>query len=276
LATPVKVAAPGLSGVGVSPELLAFVNDHLGQQLTFEGLEVFPPANISAVLGLERQKQLLGCGDASCMAELANALGVDALLIGSLARLDDIYQLDTRLVGATDGKAVALFSKRVSTDAALLDAMREAAAVMAPQLAARLSRTLTPIPRAEAPPPVPVRNTPPPTAAMQPPPTWPTDSVRYERRPTTTRVVGQWILIGGGAIATVGLVGLFAATPTNVPPNAPSTPEQDAFASVFLGGLVVGAAGLVVFLVGGTERVPVKAALLPLPGGGALSLSGRF
>jgi hypothetical protein len=153
--------------------------------------------------------------------------------------------------------------------------MREAAAVMAPQLAARLGRTLTPIPRAEAPPPVPVRNTPTPTAPT-PTPVFPErEAVRYERRPTTTRQVGQWILVGGGALAVIGLVGFGAVTPENAPPGI-YTPEQDVFGSVFLGGLVVAAGGLVVFLVGGTERVPVKAALLPLPGGGALSLSGRF
>jgi hypothetical protein len=41
---PVKVAAPGLAGTDVSPELLAFVNERLSQQLTLEGLEMMSSA----------------------------------------------------------------------------------------------------------------------------------------------------------------------------------------------------------------------------------------
>jgi hypothetical protein len=264
---PVKVASPGLSGVGVSQELLTFVTEHLSQQLTFEGLEVFPPANIAAVLGLERQKELLGCGDASCMAELASALGVDAILVGNLAKLGEVYQLDARLVSATDGKVVALFSKRVQTDTQLLDAMHEAAVLMAPQLATKLGRTITPVAR-------PARNTPPPPSAVT---EWPAPApIRYERRPNATRQVGQWILIGAGAIAAVGIVGFFIVADYSAPMGSPPTAEESAFGALFLSSLAVAAVGLVVYLVGDTERVPVRAALVPVPGGGVLSLGATF
>jgi hypothetical protein len=61
---------------------------------------------MAALLGLERQKQLLGCtSDSSeCLAELTNALGADALVSGSIAQLGTRYQLDVRLFSAKTGE----------------------------------------------------------------------------------------------------------------------------------------------------------------------------
>ncbi len=44
---------------------------------------------IRAMLGHEAQKQLVGCSQESCLSEIADALGVDVLVIGSLARVSD-------------------------------------------------------------------------------------------------------------------------------------------------------------------------------------------
>jgi hypothetical protein len=55
---------------------------------------VISAQDVQALLGLERQKALLGCSDdaTSCMSELANALGADVLVTGSLAKLGDVFQ----------------------------------------------------------------------------------------------------------------------------------------------------------------------------------------
>lgn len=59
----------------------------LATHLREHGLKVMTGRDIGAVLGLERQKQLLGCMDdsTSCSAELAGALGVGALVVGTVA-----------------------------------------------------------------------------------------------------------------------------------------------------------------------------------------------
>src|SRR5262245_60639309 len=84
----ITVAVPGFSGTADVPSqkrdfLVEYFSDRLSAQ---GGVSVTTPAQISAVLGVERQKQLLGCSDSSesCSAELAGALGVEALIIGSL------------------------------------------------------------------------------------------------------------------------------------------------------------------------------------------------
>ncbi|MBL8919394.1 MAG: hypothetical protein JNJ54_11070 [Myxococcaceae bacterium] len=242
-AVPVKVAAPGIQGVNVSPELQGFVNEHLAQQLSFEGLLVTTSAQVGATLGLERQKQLLGCADSSCLAEIASALGVDVLLTGSLARLGEELQLDAKLVDAKDAATVAVFSKQVDAESLLLPAMTEAARALAAQLSQRRGITLTPLPRA------------------------PSATVRTERRATTARKVGIGLMIGGGALSVLSFVTLGAVLPDNPPPGRVNTPFEDALIVGVLGGLVVVLGGLVAFLAGGTEEVPVSsAALSPAPG----------
>jgi hypothetical protein len=261
---PVKVAAPGLAGVGVSPDLLNFVNEHLSQELTYEGVEVFPPAAITAVVGLDRQKQLLGCGESSCAAELANALGVDAILIGNVAKLGDVFQLDARLIGASDAKVVALFSRRLQSESQLLDAMTEAAKAMAPQLATKLNRALTPIAR---PPSLPSRD-----RADAPSST----TTRYERRPTVARKVGMWTMIGGGVVAVGGFVGLLAVIDVKAPPDTPPTPTETALVWTMLGGAGAAVVGLIIYAAGGTEMVPVTASFVPVHEGGLITLGARF
>lgn len=264
-ATPVKVAAPGLSGVNASAELLTFVNDHLSQELTLEGVEVTTPAQIGAVIGIERQRQLLGCGESQCAAELASALGVDAILLGSVAKLGAVIQLDARLISASDSKVVTLFTKRLDTEAQLLDAMTEAARALAPQLAKKLGRELIPT-RAAEPPPLPTRARG--TAT-------PTATPTFERKPTTVRKVGMWTIIGGSAVAVGSLIGLFIVIDSTMP-DAPLTPTENTLFATMFAGVGVALVGLLIYAIGGTEMVPVSAGLTPLDGGGVMSFSVRL
>jgi len=144
LAAPISVAAPGLKGVGVKPELVAFFSDHLAQQLGIAGLKVTTATQLEAMLGLERQRQLLACsGESSCIAELANGLGVEALLVGSVARVGDGFQANVSLIAANDGRALSLRSLKARSDAALLEQFNDAAPEMASELRARLHSPAT-------------------------------------------------------------------------------------------------------------------------------------
>src|SRR4051794_13436933 len=88
-AEPIKLAAPQLQAAGVEPAKAQFFSDYLAQQLAGTGLRVTTRAEIAAVLGVERQRQLLACSDGSeCFAELAGALGVDAVVTGSVAKTE--------------------------------------------------------------------------------------------------------------------------------------------------------------------------------------------
>lgn len=133
----VKLASPGLAGINVTKEVATFYSDHLAQQLALQGNQVMTSTEISSLLGLERQKQLLGCSSeetAACMAELANALGVEAIVTGSIGRFDTTYQLDVKVVSSTDGRKLALYSGSVKSERDVLDALSAAATSLDEQL----------------------------------------------------------------------------------------------------------------------------------------------
>lgn len=142
---PPKLAMPGLSVLGNDERYGEFLNEHLAQQLKFEGLDVVTNKEIASLLGFERQKQLLGCGETStsCMAELASALGVDGVVLGDLAKFGGKTQINLKILAARDGKTLAAFSDRVDGDEAVLDSLTRSAAVLARGVASALHRTLT-------------------------------------------------------------------------------------------------------------------------------------
>src|SRR2546430_2430818 len=94
-----KLALPGFSGVGVSQEFLRFASEHFAQELGNEGLSVITEREISTLLGLERQRQLLGCSEnsVSCAAELAGALGVDATVVGDIGKFENVYRVNVKI-----------------------------------------------------------------------------------------------------------------------------------------------------------------------------------
>jgi hypothetical protein len=77
---------------------------------------------VQVLLGLERQKQLLGCADdsTSCLAELSGALGARFVLSGALAPLGGTWQLTLQLQDTTKNMTVG----RASRLAKNLDGLR--------------------------------------------------------------------------------------------------------------------------------------------------------
>lgn len=76
---------------------------------------------METLIGLERQRQMMGCGEDSsaCLAELAGALGARFVLSGSLARLGPSYQLSLQVMDTARAQAVGR-SSRMANDLAVL------------------------------------------------------------------------------------------------------------------------------------------------------------
>lgn len=134
-AAPVQVAAPTFSVHGLEQKAGDFYADQLAQQLAFRGLKVITRTEIEAVLGNERQRQLVGCGgeDDSCAVELADALGSEALMMGDVARVGDSFRVSVRIIRARNGERVASAVVTGRTEDAILAAFSE----VAPQLASQ-------------------------------------------------------------------------------------------------------------------------------------------
>ncbi len=135
-AAPFKVAAGNFSVSGLPAERQDLYVEHVGQQLTVAGIKTVTPRQVSALLGMERQKALLGCGDesGSCMAELAAALGADGILQGEVAKLDQGFQVSLKVLWNQDGRPLTIFTGRAASEGELLDLMTTGAKLMAVDL----------------------------------------------------------------------------------------------------------------------------------------------
>ncbi len=144
---PVKVAAPGFSLAGVDPTLGAVFQERFVSRLGSPDLRVTSQRDIQQMLGLERQKQLLGCTgeSSSCLAELAGALGVDLVLSGSVARSESGYIGSIRVIRADDGQLVAAPNVRTRSEGEFLDWLDSTADSLRATILLKL-RGISPVP----------------------------------------------------------------------------------------------------------------------------------
>lgn len=259
---PVKVAAPGLSIVNLKPELREFLTEHLAQELSKHGVQVVTPKQIETILGLERQKELLGCAEGnSCAVELANALGVDALLTGEIGKLGEQIQVNLKVISPVNTKQLAAWTGRVAGEGELFDALATGATVLAGQLFTALGR--------EAPVGLSTAAPPPPASSLR---KW------------------SWLPIAAGAIsAGVGLgfvadaYGVAAYMRSTGQPLAErdikplrergETSQTVGWSAIGVGAAAI-AAGATMFVIGAPAQVQTSFA--PIPGGGAVSVRGSF
>ncbi len=130
------LAAPEYSTVAVDKDVGRFASEHVAQQLGTYGFHVVTAKEMGALIGAERERQLLNCDSSGCLAELGDALGAEGIILGELARLGKHIQLNVKVVGSRGTGTRASFSKRLSGDDQLLEALDEAAKVLAEQLGA--------------------------------------------------------------------------------------------------------------------------------------------
>ncbi len=76
--------------------------------------EVIGQEDIAALIGFEKQKEILGCDDAACLADVGNALGVDRLLVVKIACLGEDWVVTSKLINIRATKVEARASEIVS------------------------------------------------------------------------------------------------------------------------------------------------------------------
>lgn len=125
---PARLAATTMTLVDVPEAKGRFFEQQLVQELSLrDGLKVTSAEDVGRLLGLERQRALLGCAATSCVAELAGALGADAVLASTLAHVGSSWTLSVRVNEATHAEAVSVFTARASSEEAVLGLLGAAA-----------------------------------------------------------------------------------------------------------------------------------------------------
>jgi len=154
----------------------------LGDLARTRRYDVIGKSDIEAMLGLERQKQLMGCSEdgTSCLAELGGALGADYVLLGSVARIDQTRRVDLKLLDATRNRVIGREFAMAQNDTDLVAQTRQA-----------LGQLMTAVPGGSA---APVLN---PALAAGPPLPW----------------LGIGTTVGGAAVALAG--GVLAGVTTS-------------------------------------------------------------
>ncbi len=90
---------------------------------------------MEAALGFERQKQMMGCGDEGCLAQIAGALGAERVVFGDLAQVRELTIFSAQVFNTRTGAVDKRFHERMTGGDAqdLLDATERAAAQLFPE-----------------------------------------------------------------------------------------------------------------------------------------------
>lgn len=119
-----RLAAMPLAAKNLSPETVQILDLLLVAELEATGsFAVVRPADIDAMLGLERLKDAAGCDDVSCATDLAQALGVGLLMTGTVGKLGDELVVQLTLIDAREqqvkrrGQVTAAADERAYRDA---------------------------------------------------------------------------------------------------------------------------------------------------------------
>jgi len=109
----VAVLDPRASGEIPPRPLAAFTQALVPEIRKVEGVSAIGMAEIRDMLGLERQRQMLGCAvDEECLAEIAGALGVDEEISTDLVLVGDAYTLTIRRIDMKKAKVIQAETRR--------------------------------------------------------------------------------------------------------------------------------------------------------------------
>ncbi|MBK7859418.1 MAG: hypothetical protein IPJ65_12505 [Archangiaceae bacterium] len=250
---------PGLNGVGLASGEGQLYSELLGQKLQELGLKVISARDIGAALGIERQREMLGCAESSCVAELAGALGADGMVLGDVGKLDTTYAVNLKVL-SRDGHTLAIFNATAATAAELPGLMAAGARALARQLGDTLHRSEL-------------------TVAA-------TGAGSSGSMSTVRKAAIAPLAIGVAALIAFGIFEGLASAKLDEISSAPTllqaaaardagkTFEMFGTAMAVVGGVGI-AAAIVMFIAGGNSGHSASVALLP-NGGAAFTFSGAL
>jgi hypothetical protein len=108
-----RVAVMDLRGTeNLSANLIAFLTNTVSETLDALGpFKAISSQDIAQMLAYESSKQLLGCDDVSCLAEIGGALGADFLVSGGVSQLGELYVVQLQLTDISKAKVEARVSR---------------------------------------------------------------------------------------------------------------------------------------------------------------------
>ena len=113
----IKTLVTGLKASGVKKGIAESITGIVANELDKLGaFKVIGLDDIQELLNIEQQKQMVGCDEASCAAEIGGALGAELFVQGSVGKLGEIYLLDMKVIRIEEAKVEARVSREVKGD----------------------------------------------------------------------------------------------------------------------------------------------------------------
>jgi len=139
------------AGEGFTDREIATIEELLLGALQSSGrLKVTGRSDVTVLLGLEAQKQAMGCdADAACVAELAGALGVQFVISADVGRIDATRVVSLKVLEVSRAASVARLRRTLGAEGDLVAAIdavaNEAESAILRLLAERAAAGSTPI-----------------------------------------------------------------------------------------------------------------------------------
>ncbi|HEY1086041.1 MAG TPA: hypothetical protein VGE37_00045 [Archangium sp.] len=95
---------------GVDADTAASISDGIGPEIDKRGyFRTLTSKDVQTILGVERQRALLGCSPegSSCLTELAGAMGAPFVLSGTISKIGPSLQLTMQLLDVSKSQVVA-------------------------------------------------------------------------------------------------------------------------------------------------------------------------
>lgn len=97
-----------LDAIDVPPDKVSILNGRVASLLSSRtDVETVTASDMQAMAQIDATKASMGCDEASCLAEVASALGARYVIYGRVGRLDDVILLQISLFDASVGKPVS-------------------------------------------------------------------------------------------------------------------------------------------------------------------------
>jgi TolB-like protein len=108
----VKIAVLAFSASGVDATVTTSVTELVTAEIAVRGyFDPMSAGEVQTLLGVERQRALLGCGEENCMTELAGALGAHYVMSGSLVKLEGVFQINLQVIDSRRGRTTGRSTK---------------------------------------------------------------------------------------------------------------------------------------------------------------------
>ena len=125
-------------GEGVSSQTAVSVGAALTAELRkLERAELITAQQVTALVSLERQRELIGCAKEACLTELAGVLDVEQVVTGTVSRLGQSWLLQVQRMDAKTAQVVAHASAR---EQGSVDALLDKLPAMANELLRDMKR----------------------------------------------------------------------------------------------------------------------------------------